>query len=145
LIAALDSGDSTLVPLARQMLIEGLPRLTTDESDRFSLAARGALASALQTTTDPEFAIAVLAGFRKIGLETELAVMDQAAQGHLVNLPKPQRERVAQLALTASAVVRLRLVKTMVNARVEASAGAFELSVAELPEEEVRVQTQGIS
>jgi hypothetical protein len=98
------------------------------------------LAKALLTTQDADFAIAALSGLRSIGMATELTVMDQAAKQQLVNLPKPHRERVGQLALTASADLRLRLAKSLVDSRVGAANEQFDAATAKLPVEEVRLE-----
>jgi hypothetical protein len=140
LVEAMDSADTTVVPLARQMLIQGLPKLTPDDAAQFDAPARAALAKALMTTQDADFAIAALSGLRSIGMATELTVMDQAAKQQLVNLPKPHRERVGQLALTASADVRLRLAKSLVDSRVGAANEQFDAAAAKLPVEEVRLE-----
>ena len=135
LIEALDSGDSSLVPLARQILIQGLPNLREEDAARFDGPARAALGTALRTTSDADFAVAALGALRHVGSSAELPAMDLAAKQQLVNLPKDQRERVGQLALAASADLRLRLAKTIVDARTGAVSEAFDSAVQRLPVE----------
>jgi hypothetical protein len=143
LIEALDSGDASLVPLARQILIQGLPNLSVEDAQRFDGPARAALALALRKTTDADFAVAALGALRHVGSNAELSAMDLAAKQQLVNLPKEHRERVGQLALSASADLRLRLAKTIVEAKTGVVSEAFDSAVQRIPREEVA--EQGVS
>jgi hypothetical protein len=141
LIEALDSGDSTLVPLARQILIQGLPNLTVEDADRFDVASRAALGTALRTTSDADFAVAALGALRHVGSNAELTAMDSAAKQELFNLPKEHRARIGQLALSASADLRLRLAKTMVEARAGAVSEAYDSAARRIPGDEVPEQS----
>ena len=141
LIEALDSGDTSLVPLARQILIQGLPSLREEDAERFDAPARAALGTALRRTSDAEFAVAALGALRHVGSNSELASMDLAAKQQLVNLPKDQRERVGQLALSASADLRLRLAKTIVEAKTGTVSEAFDSAVQRIPREDAAEQT----
>jgi hypothetical protein len=141
LVEALDSGDASLVPLARQILIQGLPNLRTEDAERFDGPARAALGTALRTTSDADFAVAALGALRHVGSNAELLAMDLAAKQQLVNLPKEQRERVGQLALSASADLRLRLAKTMVEARAGAVSEAYDSAARRLPADEAAEQS----
>jgi hypothetical protein len=67
--------------------------------------------------------------------------MDLAAKQQLVNLPKDQRERVGQLALSASADLRLRLAKTIVEAKTGVVSEAFDSAVQRIPREDAAEQT----
>lgn len=114
LIEVLDCGDKEVVTLARECLIELLPRIDEQDSDLLDSTQRAKLAQLAKTDADPELAARAIGALRYVGRGADLLALDSIAQG-TTKVPKAKREHVAELARMASVDLRIRLSRSLIE------------------------------
>lgn len=128
LIELLDSADAELTSLVKDLLRRQLPHLKERDASQFDAAQRGVLAqAALDGTNDIDFRVTVVGALGRIGTPEELRTLDAIATS---TDQKEERLRVA--ALSASADLRLRVSKIIIDKRKEAVQSEFEGQVHRL-------------